>query len=360
MAPRTAKLPSGPRKTPTKKTFLPPLVVQMIQDKAYGLQRAAADAHSILGVVDHRRTLSSVAQDQVRDRKYIKEHNMFAKWNRFFRLLESEKYLPEDSSFLKAIAAYAFGFSTKLNKNASETNKNIMDLRMTAAVAMEKYMSQSFVGADFVAGVLMRMVLSYRETPINATDFENRVMHILEKLVIPKMALDFGQKPARVHYLSMQDIFATHRQEQIYGTSSIHGLLLAMETLKIVGGSQASRARHVRIFQRVCGLIPTLFYDYIENRYGQQTDMSKCRAIRIYRETCSAETVRLIDRALWKRILLGYEGSLEVAACFIAGTTVSVRQKVHGKLPLNYAESAENPELAQMIRNRIKVQARRQ
>lgn len=373
MAPRTAKLPTGPRKTPTKKGlwFFPPLVDQMIQDKVYGLQRAVADAYSILGVVDRRRTFSSVAQDPVRNRKYMKEKKLFANWNRFLRLLESEKYLPDDTSFLVKIAAYAFGFSMKLNKNASETNKNIMDLRMTAAFAMEKYMSQKFVGVDFVDKVLYEMVCARRQMALelgiarleNNVTFRNRVMYILEKLVIPKMALDFGQKPAGVR-LSMQDIFATNRQEQIYGSSLMYGLLLAMETLKIVGGSRASRSRQVRIFQTVCGLLPSLFWRYVKS--GHQTDMSKCRAIRIYRETCSADTVRLIDKAMWTRILEGFEGSLEVAACFIAGTTVSAGQKVHGKLPINYAESAENPELSQMIRNRlvlenrIKVQARRQ
>lgn len=319
------------------RVHLPAIAEQMIMDKAHGLERAAEDAYRIL--------------KGGYNREHMTQKSLFASWNRFFRMLESEKstpvYFSKTFNRLVDIAQYAFMSSSK--------NKNIRDLQLTAAVAMEKYMSQEFVGMDFVACVLSEMysVYYFRDSSgfsgIGDAELQNRTAHIVEKLVIPKLARDIprNNKATKMPYSQM----------------TLQRLGDGIGMLNIEGKGQE------RIFETVCRRIPSMFAGYILGRFVSPGN--KCRAIRIYRATCSRVTARNLDHNLWEDILT--REAVKVLKCFLDGTTVSVGRKIEFhrfsprspqmglESPLTWAlsnRSGHNPERVNVIRAQLAMESR--
>lgn len=318
---RSANNVSGPAKMAR---YLPPLVEQIIQDEAYGFQEAAEDVYRILV--------------QRYTRRKLKERDLFGKWNRFFRLLESAKTLPDDDMYLAKIAEFSFTTSAKLPVTSSAKTKDIMDLCRIAAAAMEKFMAQKFVGMDFVAEVLAGMV---RERPV---DLENRVLRILERVAVPKLVRDFPEW-ARVRP-GIVDVFATNHQKSTYTQQTVHALGTALGVLDI------SKARQSGVFKAVCTRIPSLFAWYVVE--SAQSTENECRAIRMYRRVCTKVTTRILDMYLWPLTLI--LGDVDLLRCFLAGSSISVRRKVHNRYPLNIAANSVGesaPERVSLIRRRI-------
>jgi len=318
---RSANNVPGPSKM---KRYLPPLVKQIIRDEAYGFEQVAEDVYRILV--------------QGLTRRKIEEHRLFEKWNRFFRLLESAKSLPDDDMILGKVAEFVFSNTTTLPETSSARSKDIMDLRRTVAAAMEKFMAKKLVGMNFVAEVLADMV---RERPV---DLENRVLHILERVVVPKLIRDFPES-ARVRP-GILDVFATNHQKSTYSQQTVHSLATALGVLDI------AKARQSTVFKAVCSRIPSLFAWYVIE--STQSTENECRAIRMYRRVCTKVTSRILDMYLWPLTLI--LGDVDLLRCFLAGSSISVRRKVHNRLPVNIAANSVGesaPELVAMIRKRV-------